>query len=123
MAGDEVSHLVPPVASALADVRRPVQGYCGRCGCGEISDSLTPLSSEVVANAIIHGKGPITLRLRQPGRSIRVLADDHDPVPLPPPAVGARESPRREWARAASGAGTGRKVGPRGGRDWEDGVV
>ena len=52
----------------------------------ELHDVVALLVSELVTNAVLHGRGPVELRLSDDGDRIRIEISDGDPDPLPPSA-------------------------------------
>jgi anti-sigma regulatory factor (Ser/Thr protein kinase) len=52
----------------------------------ELLDLVVLLTSELVTNAVIHGRRPVELRLSDNGNRIKIEISDGDPDPLPPEA-------------------------------------
>jgi uncharacterized protein YjbJ (UPF0337 family) len=52
--------------------------------CGELADEAALLTSELVANAVLHAHSVVDLRLSRTGAGVRVEVADHDPHPLVP---------------------------------------
>jgi len=50
----------------------------------ELYDVVALLTSELVTNAVLHGRGPVELRVSDDGDRITVEVSDGDPEPLPP---------------------------------------
>lgn len=73
---------ITPVAATLA--RRHVQA-AGAHWHPEVRDVAVLLTSELVANAVEHGAGPVTLSVQDNGSTIRVEVADSDPRLAPPP--------------------------------------
>jgi anti-sigma regulatory factor (Ser/Thr protein kinase) len=49
----------------------------------ELLDQVVLLTSELVTNAVLHGRGPVELRIEDDGRLIRIEISDGHPDPLP----------------------------------------
>jgi anti-sigma regulatory factor (Ser/Thr protein kinase) len=60
---------------AVAGARRWVSSLCTAWGVEEV-DAVTLLVSEVVTNAVRHGRGPVHLRLQHPESRVRVEVSD-----------------------------------------------
>lgn len=71
-----------PVAATLA--RRHVQA-AGAHWHPEVRDVAVLLTSELVANAVVHGAGPVTLSVHDTDAQIRVEVADSDPRPAQRP--------------------------------------
>jgi anti-sigma regulatory factor (Ser/Thr protein kinase) len=52
----------------------------------ELQELVVLLASELVTNAVLHGRGPVELRLSHAGDRIKIEVSDGDPDPLPPSA-------------------------------------
>ena len=69
---------VRPAAQAVSDVRRRL-----RCECHGLSDAVLDdamlLTSELVTNAIRHGRGEVTVRLWPGPPTIRLEVSDQNP--------------------------------------------
>jgi anti-sigma regulatory factor (Ser/Thr protein kinase) len=50
----------------------------------ELLELVVLLASELVTNAVLHGRGPVELRLSDDGIRVAVEISDGDPGPLPP---------------------------------------
>ncbi|MCU0264776.1 MAG: ATP-binding protein [Actinomycetia bacterium] len=66
----------------VALARHLVSGYVREQGHDE-EDVAVLLVSELVTNAILHGRGPLELRARATGDSLRVEVHDADPRTAP----------------------------------------
>ena len=53
----------------------------------ELQELVVLLASELVTNAVLHGRGPVELRLSDDGDRIKIEVNDGDPDPLPPSAA------------------------------------
>ena len=49
----------------------------------ELLDLVVLLANELVTNAVVHGRGPVELRIGDDGRRIRIEISDGSPDPLP----------------------------------------
>ena len=58
------AELLPPGPRGAAQARRWVVGVCAEIGRDELAENAELALSEVVTNAILHGKPPLTVRLR-----------------------------------------------------------
>lgn len=91
-----VDLFLPCDAASPRLARRRVAAECRAAGFGEDAvDSAELLTSEVVANAVLHGRSTVRLRVRAGGRLVRVEVGDDDarlPVerPCDPAALGGR---------------------------------
>lgn len=74
----EAAHEFAPVPAALAEARAAVREWAAASVTAEQgSDLLQLVVSELVTNAIKHGVGPVTLRLRLDGDAVTVGVHDH----------------------------------------------
>ena len=91
-----VDLFLPCAATSPRLARRRVAAECRAAGFGEEAvDSAELLTSEVVANAVLHGRSTVRLRVRADGRLVRVEVGDDNarlPTELPhdPAALGGR---------------------------------
>src|SRR4051795_7370046 len=89
-------HLPPEPASA-ARARRFIVDLCKATQMpAELCDTASLLVSELVTNAIIHGKTSATIEVHRPPETLRVAVRDDNPV-LPP--VGASPTLNAESGR------------------------
>jgi len=88
--------VLDPDPAAVRTARTFVHDYCCQMPeCGEICDTLTLLVSELVTNAISHGRSQARLRVMATTSAVRVEVSDDDsrlPVltPTDPDALGGR---------------------------------
>jgi anti-sigma regulatory factor (Ser/Thr protein kinase) len=122
--------VLAPRLSSVSAARRWVRSACLRC-CGSLTDStvVALLTTEVVANAVLHGHGDVVLELACGDGVVQVAVSDASPdLPVlrraPPEAVGGRgvalvdtlasrwgvQTPARTAAEAGTGTGTGKTV-------------
>ena len=66
----------------VAEARRLVAGYLRDSG-EEDGEVAVLLVSELVTNAILHGRAPLELRAQTAGAGLRVEVYDHDPATPP----------------------------------------
>jgi anti-sigma regulatory factor (Ser/Thr protein kinase) len=74
-----------PVPAAAGEARRFVEGFCRDAHLDEeVSATAVLLTSELVTNAIIHGRTPSMLQVSSPPGLLRVLVRDDNPTsPVP----------------------------------------
>lgn len=73
---------VPPVGSAVAGVRRAAAATLEEWGVdGELVDDVVLAISELVTNAVLHGRPPVEVRLRCSATEIVLEVDDGSPAP------------------------------------------
>jgi anti-sigma regulatory factor (Ser/Thr protein kinase) len=70
-----------PGPRGAAHARRWVADVCAEIGRGELRENAELAMSEVVTNAILHGAGPVTVRLRGTRDHPRVEVRDSSPEP------------------------------------------
>jgi anti-anti-sigma factor len=70
--------LTPNPASA-AEARAFVRQVCTRWELGDLAETATLLTSELVTNAIVHAGTPIELRLELQEPHLNISVHDHDP--------------------------------------------
>ena len=70
-----------PGPRGAAEARRWVAGVCGEIGRDDLRENAELAMSEVVTNAILHGKDPVTVRLRGTRDHPRVEVRDASPEP------------------------------------------
>jgi anti-sigma regulatory factor (Ser/Thr protein kinase) len=68
-------------------VRRFIVSRAAACPA-ELLDLVVLLASELMTNAVVHGRRPVELRLSDDGARIKVEISDGDPAPLPPAGSG-----------------------------------
>jgi len=75
---NELSVPAEPASARLA--REHVRGVLGRAGTsGLVIDKAVLLTSEIVTNAVLHGRGPIVVRVESAADFVRVEVDDTEP--------------------------------------------
>ncbi|MFJ2029740.1 ATP-binding protein [Streptosporangium sp. NPDC087985] len=78
---------LPADLEAVGKARRLAREALATWGMPVVAEDVTMVVSELVSNAIVHGKAPITLSLHQYGRIVRGEVTDHSTVwPTPIPA-------------------------------------
>src|SRR3954453_5726671 len=88
---------LPPEPSSAAKARRFIAEGCAATQmAAELCETAALLVSELVTNAIIHGKTSATLEVHRPPDTLRGSVRDADPV-LPP--IGARPTLTAESGR------------------------
>jgi anti-sigma regulatory factor (Ser/Thr protein kinase) len=92
----EVEVELPPDLTAAREARATARRVLPRWRLAALLDPVLLVVSELVGNAVRHGRPPVGMRLRKAGRGVRV--DVHDDEPTRP------ASPRVE-ADAESGRG------------------
>lgn len=65
-------------AGSVALAREFTRGQLSRTGYTGSPDDVVLVASELVANALRHGRGPIVLRLRGEADRVRLEVADHD---------------------------------------------
>ena len=83
--------LLPPDGTAAGVARRQAQRLLGKWSLGQIREPLSLVVSELVGNAVRHGRPPFVLLLRKVRAGVRVDVHDESPqsrpsLPAPPPA-------------------------------------
>lgn len=71
---------LPHEPASIATARRAVVHQCEAWGLDEVP-AAELVASELVANAVLHGWGPIGLRLEDTGEGLRIEVSDHNPAP------------------------------------------
>jgi anti-sigma regulatory factor (Ser/Thr protein kinase) len=80
--GSEVQVDLPQDLTAARAARAATRPVLSRWRLSHLLDPVLLVVSELVGNAVRHGRPPVDLRLRRSGRSVRV--DVHDEAELPP---------------------------------------
>ena len=77
-------HVVPPDLRNVRDARRVTDACCRRAGLDEdLTDTAVLLTSELVTNAIMHGRSEARLRVHATRAGVRVeVGDDNDRAPV-----------------------------------------
>jgi anti-sigma regulatory factor (Ser/Thr protein kinase) len=84
MAGSEVLNLtLPPTARSAGDGRRFVVQTLTDWNCDAMIDAAALLASEVITNAVMHARTPLTISLRRT-ESGHIQIDVSDGSPLQP---------------------------------------
>lgn len=78
--------------------RRLVSDELRRCRCGELAGVAELLTSELVTNALIHARSPVTLVVEAGDGCVRVTIGDALPVGVP-------SAPRHAFEDATTGRG------------------
>lgn len=76
---------IPHDPRAVTVCRRTLRLILTLHGLIRLADTAELLATELVANAVLHTKGPATLRVRWSAYVLRIGAWDADPEPPPPP--------------------------------------
>ncbi|MCX4699316.1 ATP-binding protein [Streptomyces sp. NBC_01352] len=76
---------IPHDPRAVTVCRRTLRLILTLHGLIRLADTAELLATELVANAVLHTKGPATLRVRWSAGVLRIGAWDADPEPPPPP--------------------------------------
>lgn len=80
---DVVSWTLPDIGPAMVgEARRRTRSVLDRWGLAELVDSVELLVSELVTNALRHGRQPISLRLLRAGRLVCEVHDDGHLLPV-----------------------------------------
>ena len=82
----EYSLYIPNDPRAVTICRRTVRLILTMHGLIRHVDTAELLATELTANAVLHTKGPATLRLRWRSGVLRISAWDADPEPPEPPS-------------------------------------
>ncbi|KOU63930.1 ATPase [Streptomyces sp. MMG1533] len=76
---------IPHDPRAVTVCRRTLRLILTMHGLIRLADTAELLATELVANAVLHTKGPATLRVHWSGGVLRIGAWDADPEPPHPP--------------------------------------
>ncbi|MBZ9644543.1 ATP-binding protein [Streptomyces sp. PSKA30] len=82
----EYTLYIPHDPRAVTVCRRTLRLILTMHGLINITDTAELLATELVANAVLHTKGPAALRVRWSAGVLRIGAWDADPAPPDPPA-------------------------------------
>lgn len=74
---------LPPDVSAAARARSAARETAGGWRLPRVVEPLQLVVSELVANAVRHGRPPVQMWLRRAGRGVRVDVRDESPVAAP----------------------------------------
>jgi anti-sigma regulatory factor (Ser/Thr protein kinase) len=76
----------PPSTRAPALARRAVREFLAAAQRSDRTDTAELLASELVTNAVIHGRGPVTMRMEYDATGLAVTVQDEEPsLPVVPP--------------------------------------
>jgi anti-sigma regulatory factor (Ser/Thr protein kinase) len=92
VAGQETTAVVeqefPPDPGQVRAARHFAMGVVGRWGLD--AEDVDLVVSELATNAVLHGRSPFTLSLKQEGRRVIItVADDNSTLPMALPVVSA----------------------------------
>lgn len=87
---EEVQLELAPDLTAASQARRQTRQALGRWRLADLTDPVLLAVSELVGNAVRHGRPPVDLLLRRTGRSVRLEVHDEasapeQPLPAPDP--------------------------------------
>ncbi|WP_409470305.1 ATP-binding protein [Streptomyces sp. HC307] len=82
----EYTLYIPHDPRAVTVCRRTLRLILTMHGLIRLADTAELLATELVANAVLHTKGPAALRVRWSAGVLRIGAWDADPAPPDPPA-------------------------------------
>ena len=86
---------LPPDLTAAREARAATRRILPRWRLGALLDPVLLVVSELVGNAVRHGRPPVDMRLRQTGRGVRVdVHDDEAAAPTPAALTSDAESGR-----------------------------
>ncbi|WP_405614740.1 ATP-binding protein [Streptomyces sp. NBC_00076] len=83
----EYSLSIPNDPRAVTICRRTLRLILTMHGLIRLADTAELLATELIANAVLHTKGPATLRVRWSAGVLRIGAWDADPRPPEPPGT------------------------------------
>jgi len=95
-AAREVQVELPPDLTAAREARAATRRILPGWRLGALLDSVLLVVSELVGNAVRHGRPPVVMRLRQAGSGVRVDVHDDEPTV---------QTPRDPSSDAESGRG------------------
>ena len=78
VAPGEVQVELPPDLTAAREARAATKRILPRWALGALLDPVLLVVSELVGNAVRHGRPPVDMRLRKAGRGVRVDVHDED---------------------------------------------
>lgn len=85
--GTRFSWSLPPVTTSARVARDLIRQRCATLTASVLEDLLL-LATELVANAVRHGRGPVTLMLNAGEDRVRVEVTDSSPAPPQPQSRG-----------------------------------
>jgi anti-sigma regulatory factor (Ser/Thr protein kinase) len=94
-----------PGPRGATQARRWVSGVCEEIGRSDLVENAALAMSEVVTNAILHGRPPVTVRLRGTRDHPRVEVRDESPDPPSPPHTEIDQEFQLEIATFGRGLG------------------
>jgi anti-sigma regulatory factor (Ser/Thr protein kinase) len=83
---------LPPDATAAREARDATRRTLPRWRLGALLDPVLLVVSELVGNAVRHGRPPVDLRLRKSDGGVRIDVHDEEPVPPRLPGFAAESS-------------------------------
>jgi anti-sigma regulatory factor (Ser/Thr protein kinase) len=89
----EVALRLWPIPASCRDARQAVRRFCSDQSMGDVTDDAVMLTSELMANAVEHSKGMVTLLALVVDESLVVaVRDDSDDLPelTDPPSYAER---------------------------------
>ena len=87
--------LLAPEPASVGTARRAVRARLHGAGLGQLVDDAALAASELVANAVLHARTPITLRVSTTATAVRVTVEDLNPqLPTPAPMGATATSGR-----------------------------
>lgn len=101
---------IPHDPRAVTVSRRTLRLILTMHGLTTLLDTAELLATELIANAVLHTKGPAALRVRWSGNTLWIGAWDADPEPRNP-RPGWRPRPTRNPAEASPSYGPARTYG------------
>ena len=92
-----------PGPRGATEARRWVSGVCEEIGRSDLVENAALAMSEVVTNAILHGRPPVTVRLRGTRDHPRIEVRDKSPDPPDPPHADLEDEFQLELATFGRG--------------------
>jgi anti-sigma regulatory factor (Ser/Thr protein kinase) len=74
---DEVLQVYAPLLESVPAARSFVSRSLTDWECDRLIETVTLLTSELVTNAIVHARGPVSVRMTVTERVLRVEVNDH----------------------------------------------
>jgi anti-sigma regulatory factor (Ser/Thr protein kinase) len=94
---DALHIALPPDLTAAGIARERARAALSKWGLPALVESLTLAVSELVGNAVRHGRPPVGMLLRRVGRGVRI--EVHDDAPTTPPSASGRPDLADEGGR------------------------
>lgn len=88
-----------PAPEAPSMSRQFTQETCARWGIGRVATLAELVASELVTNAVMHARTPMTVTLRLADNRLHVAVRDGDPRPMQRPTPGGSGGPQDEHGR------------------------